>query len=566
MERGLIRGGALKFRSTALLSFFEAPAERIIAQGRLGLATLCLVGIYFDPIQPAQLAYNILVVYLVYSAVLVGLWQRSLPSTTLQVASHVIDIGVACILMLLTEGYTSPLFVFFTFTLLAATLRWDWEAVAATTVLVCALFIIGAVTESGLTNAIRVDRDLDRLLIRSGYLIVTGGLLCFVSAVRERTRERLARLAAWRADEALDPSTSPIAAALSHTGKLCEAPRVLVVWTQTDSAFKHVALCDHGQFHESREAAERFGALVRTELAAQTFITKNASSNLVKFRTGPAPISAPLLDNELIARFHIASVATAAFHGTTCAGRIFILDRHSWSDDHLLLTELVSVRMAIELDRAMLQRHAIQAAAGREKIRLMRDLHDGLLQSLTAAGLQLEMTLRQSSEEVSTRIRVVQRLIKKEQHRVRDFVQEMRSPTNQTGDIALIEGLQHIVSEAGDEWSCATSLKIEPEDMSVSQVLARQVILIISEAIANAVRHGHASKVDVLIREYGNRLSINISDNGRGFGDVHSNDGTHASESTGPRSLRERVHELGGSLTASTSSHGVELELGIPLS
>jgi len=261
-------------------------------------------------------------------------------------------------------------------------------------------------------------------------------------------------------------------------------------------------------------------------------------------------------------------VATAPFAGTNCAGRVFILDRESWGDEHLFLTEIVAARTAMELDRAMLQHRAEQAAADRERIRLIRDLHDGLLQSLTAAGLQLEMASRRPGEEITPRLHVITALVKKEQQRIRSFVKEMRSPIRVTGnDVVLVPHLRQLVDDAAAEWSCATSLNVEPNDVSVSQALAHELSFIVSEGIANAVRHGRASKVEVLIRKAENRLNVTVRDNGQGFSSAAgSSEKNSVPVSTGPRSLLERVHELGGSFTASSSHNGVELEIGILMS
>ena len=79
----------------------------------------------------------------------------------------------------------------------------------------------------------------------------------------------------------------------------------------------------------------------------------------------------------------------------------------------------------------------------------------------------------------------------------------------------------------------------------------------LSEAIANAVRHGGASNVDIVIKKAEGFFAVNVRDNGTGF------DGP---ASTGTTSLHDRVCELGGSLTVSSSSSGAELAIRFPVS
>ena len=45
-------------------------------------------------------------------------------------------------MVLLTEGYTSPFFIFFMFLLLSAAIRWGWRETALTAVLVTVLYLI----------------------------------------------------------------------------------------------------------------------------------------------------------------------------------------------------------------------------------------------------------------------------------------------------------------------------------------------------------------------------------------------------------------------------------------
>src|SRR5947199_8789280 len=110
---------------------FNAPAERVIAQGRLLLCALATLAVQFAPTQPMQYAAAaelILWVYFAFAAILVALTRYRFLSPTIRWLIHLVDILMISELLALTEGPTSPFFVFFTFALLAATLRWQWQA------------------------------------------------------------------------------------------------------------------------------------------------------------------------------------------------------------------------------------------------------------------------------------------------------------------------------------------------------------------------------------------------------------------------------------------------------
>src|SRR5262249_40504755 len=150
------------------------------------------------------------------------------------------------------------------------------------------------------------------------------------------------------------------------------------------------------------------------------FWTDDANSRFAAMPDGPVFLKAPIIDAALIQTFAIRSVASAAFVGASCRGRLFVLDRDSWSDFQLQLIEITASRMGNALDRQIMQTQAKEAVAERERSRLTRDLHDGLLQSLTAVGLQIKLMADSASDEIRTRLDVIRQLLLGEQRRIRD--------------------------------------------------------------------------------------------------------------------------------------------------
>src|SRR5262249_7018894 len=146
-----------------------------------------------------------------------------------------------------------------------------------------------------------------------------------------------------------------------------------------------------GTYQETRRAAGTFGSLVNPALVGVSFLTGDASSEFVLLPKGSMRIKGAVIDSELQTEFSIRGVATAHFDGTICTGRIFIFDRSNLNDDDLVLTEIIASRTGTELDRQFSQRRNEEAITSRERLRLSRDIHDGVLQSLTAAALQLKL-------------------------------------------------------------------------------------------------------------------------------------------------------------------------------
>ena len=216
----------------------------------------------------------------------------------------------------------------------------------------------------------------------------------------------------------------------------------------------------------------------------------------------------------------------------------------------------MAYRTGIRLDLLTLRRQNELASVLRERIRLTRDLHDGILQSLTAASLQLGLTEKTSD---LARLEMVKQLLTKEQRRIREFVDVTCG--KRASDKHAARDLQQVVQDSGRYWNCATSFFLTPDDAQVPQTLASQLSLMLAEAIANAARHGAASKVDVALTKTNGYLDIKIKDNGKGFAE-----GPISYEHAKPTSICERVRALGGSVNILNSLTGAELAIRVPAS
>jgi signal transduction histidine kinase len=541
---------------------FNAPTERVIALGRLLLCALSTLAIQLQPTEPAQHAANTqlaMMLYLLFAAILVPLTRYRFLSQRTRAVIHLADILFISVLLSLTDGPTSPFFVFFTFALLAATLRWQWQAVVATA---------GALT-GVLLIAGTADINLDAAIIRGAYLIVAGGMLAYVSAHYRQSRDRFAMLAPWPVRKAGEANSPSIPQLLAHSAIVMEAPRILAIWEEAEEPYVNLIYWREGTLQETRRAAGTFGDLVNPALVGIAFLTGDAGSEFTLIPKGPMRIKGPVIDPDLSTEFSIRGVATAPFEGTVCKGRVFIFDRYSWSENDLLLTEIIASRTGIELDRQVAQRQNEEAIASRERMRLTRDLHDGVLQSLTAASLQLNLADKALEQDRSSRLDLVKQLVAKEHRRIREFV-DGAIPKFGTKEDALLAGdLQRQLEETARYWNCTASLSVAPPDAKAPKAIAVQLSLMLAEAVANAVRHGGASKVDVVMEMAEGQLVINVRDNGKGFADqpsqIQDPDQKIVVAGIGAASLHERVRAVGGSLSVSSSPKGAELAIRFPV-
>jgi len=169
----------------------DARAERVLTIVRLLFAMVALAAIYLDPTEPARYAaftYALLTSYVAGSAILMAILRSSTqlaPAVPRMI--HAADVIVATLLTAYTDGPTSPFFVFFGYTLLAAGYRWGFIETVATGVVCAMLFGAEAVMVSrdGLVEGVF---ELNRFVIRCAYLILLAVMVGYIAE-----QEKLAR-------------------------------------------------------------------------------------------------------------------------------------------------------------------------------------------------------------------------------------------------------------------------------------------------------------------------------------------------------------------------------------
>jgi len=264
----------------------------------------------------------------------------------------------------------------------------------------------------------------------------------------------------------------------------------------------------------------------------------------------------------------LGAYATLALHDPA-----FEMNRFLIRNFYLIVTAaLLGYLGLIEYElRAELGRRMRKAAGDEERMRLARDLHDGVLQTLTGTALQLQTAERlidRDPTEARAVLGAVQHTIADEQRDLRFFIQELRP--GQVGVLddfgALVPALQELGRRLEAVWGVRLKLPEEPSGLPAPEGVRREIYRIVQEAAVNAARHGQATEVAVSFGVADGRLSIAVADNGHGFpfrGRVEH--AALAAGHQGPRNLRERVVALGGTMDIESGAAGSRLDIRLPV-
>jgi signal transduction histidine kinase len=345
---------------------------------------------------------------------------------------------------------------------------------------------------------------------------------------------------------------------------------------EQEEPWLHLALRADGGVTRWREPPATFQPWVAEPLAGVGFLVAGlgSPSPSVRLVSGGGEAEAggePPLHPGLAGRLGADTALTVPLTGETFEGLLLILDRPGMTADELVLGEVVAGVATARIDHYHLHRRLAEVAATEERIRLSRDLHDGVLQSLTGIALRLAAARRMLDDDPEAgveRLEAVQRLIALEQRDLRFFIQELQpSRANDAArPPALGERLAELVDRAEREWDLRVDLDTAGLGPPVAEPLGREIYLIVREALVNAVRHGEASKVWVAIAGGdGDGVRITVRDNGRGFPFEGRFGGDElARMNAAPRTLGERVAALRGALTVDSGPAGASLEIALP--
>jgi signal transduction histidine kinase len=224
------------------------------------------------------------------------------------------------------------------------------------------------------------------------------------------------------------------------------------------------------------------------------------------------------------------------------------------------------VAQGIERHRSQRElRRAIKAnyeAVLRERTRIARDMHDGLLQNVTGIALQLRALLprlRSASEDAASALEHILELAEQTSTEARLAVVGMRHFT-ESGD--MVKALQGTVERTLDGSSLGFSVNVRGRTRAMSPRVCDAATLIVQQAITNVLRHAQAQRVQ-LAMDFGiRRLRISIRDDGRGFVPDHS---TTAATHFGLLGMHERAREIGAKVRVrSVLERGTTVSVLVP--
>jgi signal transduction histidine kinase len=235
-----------------------------------------------------------------------------------------------------------------------------------------------------------------------------------------------------------------------------------------------------------------------------------------------------------------------------------------FSDDDEELVQMFALHAGIAIQNARLLQEQQQLAVVDERLRISRDLHDGVIQSIYAVSLSLEDVtdlVESDPDEAAARVdRAIDRL-----HTTIADIRTFITGLGPEGVGGLALALETMAGElfAGSRTALTMDLSgAAALDERLSPEAAHELMQIAREALSNVARHSGAARASLDLRFDGETAELRVEDNGAGFDPSQRFGSGHF----GLANLRDRAAALAGSLSIdSRPGGGVRIIVRLPL-
>lgn len=200
-------------------------------------------------------------------------------------------------------------------------------------------------------------------------------------------------------------------------------------------------------------------------------------------------------------------------------------------------------------------------AALRERSIIAADLHDTLQQTLTGIGYQLHVCRNADGDETPSHLSVAARLVDHAAAQLRNTVWSLRAMPDARQPFA--ESVSRLVELLTAGHPIAVSFHAAGSSGPLHDLVSRELLLVVQEAVSNAVHHGRPDHLEVSVEVADDAVKLVISDDGCGF-----DDGLQPGPGEGHFGIvgmRERITRLRGSIEIATApGKGATVVVSVP--
>lgn len=231
-------------------------------------------------------------------------------------------------------------------------------------------------------------------------------------------------------------------------------------------------------------------------------------------------------------------------------GSLYLCDRlddlpFSQEDEELI--EMLAGHAAIAIENASLSEQLQKLAVIEERDRISMELHDGIIQSIYAIGMRLEL-LRSELQGQSSgqeQINQINNDLNSIIEDLRTYIQNLRVGVDYS--VSLHEQIAELCEGFRQVSDARLVMDVAQGFVQLTEGHLHCLTQVIREMLSNIARHANASEVYLDLRETSSQITLVVSDNGDGF-EVNA-----VGNGNGLNNINQRVWRLNG--TVNITSH-----------
>lgn len=188
--------------------------------------------------------------------------------------------------------------------------------------------------------------------------------------------------------------------------------------------------------------------------------------------------------------------------------------------------------------------NALMNGEEKERIRISRELHDGVAAMIGATQMSLQSLPFISDEKKQEQLDKLADLVSKTHTEVRRVAHDLLPITLEN------EGLVPAIQQFSGELNAVGALQIQvqnelPDEYPIPKRTELMLYRMVQELINNVMKHAHATNAWIHLSANHQELKIEVKDNGVGF--------NKAQENQGLKSIRERLKVINGQIQISSA-------------
>ena len=221
---------------------------------------------------------------------------------------------------------------------------------------------------------------------------------------------------------------------------------------------------------------------------------------------------------------------------------------------HHLVQGFNTMAARLEEERTTSNAKAL-AAQEAERHRIAQELHDEVGQNLTVVLLGLKQLEQRAPAELAAELALLREATRDGLDDVRRVARKLRPGV--LDDLGLTSALASLTNDFAEHSGASVRRVVAPGLPALSGEAELVVYRVAQEALTNAARHAHADAVTLSLTRVGDRVVLEVADDGRGFHDGR--------DGAGLRGMRERASLVAGELAVASTARGTTVRLAVPV-